>query len=235
MADHDDDLTRFEAEGAPPLLAAAAEGYLDRDGVRVWHASWGAGTPVVLLHGGLGHSGNWGHQVPALAAAGHRVIAVDSRGHGRSSANGAGRGVLSTHLYSDGNQHDCLYVDGGPSSTQTVGHLRMKGREVFRHAVVNLADVVREAMDKNDLTADDIDWFVPHQANKRIITQTARKLGLPMEKVVLTVERHGNTSAASVPLALDEAVRDGRIKQGDMVLLEAMGGGFTWGAALVRW
>lgn len=151
------------------------------------------------------------------------------------ATNGAGRGVLSTHLYSDGNQHDCLYVDGGPSSTQTVGHLRMKGREVFRHAVVNLADVVREAMDKNDLTADDIDWFVPHQANKRIITQTARKLGLPMEKVVLTVERHGNTSAASVPLALDEAVRDGRIKQGDMVLLEAMGGGFTWGAALVRW
>ena len=151
------------------------------------------------------------------------------------AGNGTSRGVLSTHLYSNGNHHDCLYVDGGPSSTQTVGHLRMKGREVFRHAVVNLADVVREAMDTHGLTSADIDWFVPHQANKRIIAQTAKKLDLSMDKVVLTVERHGNTSAASVPLALDEAIRDGRIKQGDMVLLEAMGGGFTWGAALVRW
>jgi 3-oxoacyl-[acyl-carrier-protein] synthase III len=144
-------------------------------------------------------------------------------------------GILSTHLHADGRQTDMLYVDGGPSSTMTTGHLRMKGKEVFRHAVVNLAAVVDEALAANGLSAEQIDWFVPHQANKRIIDHTAKKLGLPPEKVVLTVERHGNTSAASVPLALWEARADGRIKAGDLVLMEAMGGGFTWGAALVRW
>ncbi|MBX3454027.1 beta-ketoacyl-ACP synthase III [Ferrovibrio sp.] len=145
------------------------------------------------------------------------------------------RGVLSTHLHSDGRHHDYLYVDGGPSSTQTTGHLRMLGKEVFRHAVVNLADVVKETLAATGLSASDIDWLVPHQANKRIIDGTAKKLGMGTDKVVLTVERHGNTSAASVPLALAEAVNDGRIKPGDLVLLEAMGGGFTWGSALVRW
>ncbi|SOD94271.1 beta-ketoacyl-ACP synthase III [Caenispirillum bisanense] len=144
------------------------------------------------------------------------------------------RGILSTHLHSDGTQHDLLYVDGGPSSTQTVGHLRMTGREVFRHAVVNLAQVVKEAIEANGLTASDIDWLVPHQANKRIIDGTAKKLNVSAERVVVTVERHANTSAASIPLALNEAVKDGRIQPGQLVLLEAMGGGFTWGSALVR-
>ncbi|MZR31032.1 beta-ketoacyl-ACP synthase III [Sneathiella litorea] len=145
------------------------------------------------------------------------------------------RGILTSHLHSDGGKHDLLYVDGGPSSTQTTGYLRMEGREVFRHAVNNLASVVHEAMEATGLTTDDIDWLVPHQANKRIIDGTGRKLKLDPEKVVLTVDKHGNTSAASVPLALDEAVRDGRIKRGQLLLLEAMGGGFTWGSALVRW
>tara|TARA_R110002074_G_scaffold38995_4_gene105186 strand:+ start:254 stop:1225 length:972 start_codon:yes stop_codon:yes gene_type:complete len=145
------------------------------------------------------------------------------------------RGILTSHLHSDGDKHDLLYVDGGPSSTQTTGYLRMEGREVFRHAVNNLASVVHEAMEATGLTTDDIDWLIPHQANKRIIDGTGRKLKLDPEKVVLTVDKHGNTSAASVPLALDEAVRDGRIKRGDLLLLEAMGGGFTWGSALVRW
>ena len=144
-------------------------------------------------------------------------------------------GILSTHLHSDGRHEDKLYVDGGPSSTGTVGHVRMEGREVFKHAVTNLAEVVEEALSANGLTPEDIDWLVPHQANKRIIDATARKLDLPMEKVVLTVHKHANTSAASIPLALAEAVSDGRIKPGDLVLLEAMGGGLTWGAALVRW
>ena len=146
-----------------------------------------------------------------------------------------GRGVLSTHIYSDGSTSDLLYVDGGPSSTQTVGHVRMNGREVFRHAVTNLAEIVHESLEANGLAADDIDWLVPHQANKRILDSTAKKLGLPADKIVVTVERHANTSAASIPLALDEALKDGRIKTGDLVLLEAMGGGLTWGAGLVRW
>ena len=154
--------------------------------------------------------------------------AVDAR-HNR------GRGVLSTHIHSDGSTNDLLYVDGGPSSTQTVGHVRMNGREVFRHAVTNLAAIVEEALEANGLAASDIDWLVPHQANKRILDGTAKKLGVPMEKVVVTVDHHANTSAASIPLALDEAVRDGRIKTGDLVLVEAMGGGLTWGAGLVRW
>lgn len=144
-------------------------------------------------------------------------------------------GILSTHLHSDGKLRDLLYVDGGPGTNQQVGHLRMLGREVFRHAVTNLAAVVTEALEANGLSQDDIDWLVPHQANKRILDGTARKLGLPEERVVVTVDRHANTSAASVPLALDEAVRDGRIKEGDLVLMEAMGGGLTWGSALVRW
>jgi 3-oxoacyl-[acyl-carrier-protein] synthase-3 len=149
-------------------------------------------------------------------------------GHNRGS------GILSTHLHSDGATNDLLYVDGGPSSTQTVGHLRMNGREVFRHAVNNFTSVVEEALEANGLSADDIDWVVPHQANKRILDGTRRKLGLPANKIVITVDRHANTSAASIPLALDEAVSDGRIKKGELVLMLAMGGGLTWGAGLVR-
>lgn len=145
------------------------------------------------------------------------------------------RGVLTTHLHADGRYDDLLYVDGGPSSTQTAGYLRMEGREVFRHAVVNLSAAVEEALAATGFASDQIDWIIPHQANRRIIEATAKKLGFPIEKVVLTLERHGNTSAASVPLALAEAVADGRVKRGDLVLLEAMGGGFTWGSALVRW
>ena len=150
-------------------------------------------------------------------------------------AGTAQRGIMSTHLHADGRHHDMLYVDGGPSSTGTAGFLRMRGKEVFRHAVGNLASVVGEALEANDLDADAIDWLVPHQANQRIIDHTVKKLKLPSKKVVLTVARHGNTSAASVPLALNEAVSDGRIKQGDVILMEAMGGGFTWGAVLARW
>jgi len=156
-------------------------------------------------------------------------------GGGNGKGHNSGRGVLSTHIHSDGTHYDLLYVDGGPSTTQTVGHLRMNGREVFRHAVTNLASVVDEALDANGLQRADLDWLVPHQANKRIIDSTAKKLGMSMDHVVLTVEQHANTSAASIPLALDFAVKDGRIKRGDLVLLEAMGGGLTWGAGLVRW
>jgi 3-oxoacyl-[acyl-carrier-protein] synthase-3 len=145
------------------------------------------------------------------------------------------RGVLAHALHSDGRQHDILYVDGGPSSTRTTGFLRMEGKEVFKHAVVNMAAVVGEVLGKAGLAADDIDWLVPHQANKRIIDGTGRKLGLPPERVVLTVDKHANTSAASIPLALDTAVRDGRIKRGDLLLLEGIGGGLAWGASLVRW
>ncbi|MGJ4928109.1 beta-ketoacyl-ACP synthase III [Bradyrhizobium sp. HKCCYLS2038] len=145
------------------------------------------------------------------------------------------RGVLTTHLRSDGRHKAKLYVDGGPSSTQTVGHLRMEGREVFKHAVGMITDVIVDAFEATGQSAESIDWFVPHQANKRIIDASAHKLHIAPEKVVLTVDRHGNTSAASIPLALDVAVKDGRIKKGDVVLLEAMGGGFTWGSALVRW
>ena len=144
-------------------------------------------------------------------------------------------GVLSTHLYSDGRHHDALYVDGGPSSTGTVGHLRMEGREVFRHAVVRMAEAVDAALEANGLTPGDIDWLVPHQANLRIIEAMARRLNLPEDRVVVTVDRHANTSAASIPLALCEAVGDQRIRSGDLILMEAMGGGFTWGSALVRW
>ncbi len=159
------------------------------------------------------------------------VVLRAAEGNGEA----ADRGVISTHLHSDGRHHDLLYVDGGPSSTRTVGHLKMVGREVFRHAVTNLASVVGEALDANGLRAQDIDWVVPHQANLRILNSTASKLGLPMEKFVLTLDRHANTSAASIPLALAEAAEDGRIKRGDLCLLEAMGGGFTWAASLLRW
>ena len=145
------------------------------------------------------------------------------------------RGILSTHLFSDGRHHDALYVDGGPSSTMTTGHLRMEGREVFRQAVVKLAEAVDAAIAANGITGSDIDWLVPHQANRRIIDGMGHRLGLPPEKVVLTIDRHANTSAASIPLALAEAAGDGRIQAGHLVLLEAMGGGFTWGSALVRW
>ncbi len=145
-----------------------------------------------------------------------------------------GPGILATRLHAEGAHKDLLYVDGGPSTTGEVGKLRMKGREVFRHAVVNLAEVLNEVLDEVGMTGADIDWVVPHQANARILDATARKLGLPAEKVIVTVDRHANTSAASVPLALDVAVRDGRIKRGDMVMFEAMGGGFTWGASLAR-
>ncbi len=147
----------------------------------------------------------------------------------------ADRGVLAASLRSDGAHKDKLYVDGGPSTTGTVGHLRMEGREVFKHAVGMITDVIEATFAAAGITAGDLDWFVPHQANKRIIDASARKLGIAEEKVVITVDRHGNTSAASVPLALAVAVKDGRIKKGDLVLLEAMGGGFTWGAVLLRW
>jgi len=145
------------------------------------------------------------------------------------------RGLLTSHLRSDGRHKLKLYVDGGPASTQTVGHVRMEGRDVFKHAVANITDVIEDAFRATGYTAKDIDWFVPHQANKRIIDGSAHKLGIDPAKVVSTVGLHGNTSAASIPLALSVAVADGRIKRGDLVLLEAMGGGFTWGSALVRW
>ena len=152
----------------------------------------------------------------------------------RESDDATGRGILASKLHADGRHNGLLYVDGGPSTTGTVGKLRMKGREVFRHAVVNLASVMEEGLALAGLTSDAVDWVVPHQANARILDATARKLGLPAAKVVVTVDQHANTSAASVPLALDVAVRDGRIREGQIVVLEAMGGGFTWGAAVVR-
>ncbi len=156
-----------------------------------------------------------------------------------TSEDGAGtnadRGILAAKLRSDGRMHDALYVDGGPGSTQSTGHVRMQGREVFRHAVTNLADIITEVLDETGMSVSDVDWIVPHQANKRILDGTAKRLGLDPAKVIVTVDRHANTSAASVPLALAEAVGDGRIKQGDLVIMEAMGGGFTWGACLTRW
>ena len=147
----------------------------------------------------------------------------------------ADRGVLLTRIHADGRYADELYVDGGPSSTQTVGHLRMNGREVFRHAVTNISGVIQETLVDMGMTADEIDWFVPHQANERILDGTAKKIGIPPHKIVVTVDRHANTSAASIPLALNTALEDGRIKEGNLVLMEAMGGGFTWGAVLARW
>ena len=159
------------------------------------------------------------------------VVLEASEGKGLSND----RGILTSHLRSDGSHRDKLYVDGGPSTTGTVGHLRMQGREVFKHAVAMITDVIEDAFDSTGLTSDDIDWFIPHQANRRIIEASAKKLGISSNKVVMTIHDHGNTSAASIPLALDAAHRDGRIKRGDLILFEAMGGGFTWGAVLVRW
>lgn len=154
---------------------------------------------------------------------------------GEGQGTTADRGVLTSHLRSDGAHRDKLYVDGGPSSTQTVGHLRMQGKEVFRHAVSMITDVVEAAFEATGTNAEALDWFVPHQANRRIIDASAKKLGIDPEKIVVTLEDHGNTSAASIPLALDQAVRDGRVRRGDLIMLEAMGGGFTWGASLLRW
>ena len=159
------------------------------------------------------------------------VVLTAGEGEGRA----ADRGVLSTHVYSDGRHHDALYVDGGPSSTRTTGLLRMAGREVYRHAVVRMSEAVDAALAANGLKPEDIDWLVPHQANLRIIESMAQRLDLPEERVVVTVDRHANTSAASIPLALAEAASDGRIQPGHLVLVEAMGGGFTWGSALIRW
>jgi 3-oxoacyl-[acyl-carrier-protein] synthase-3 len=163
------------------------------------------------------------------------VLFGDGAGALVLSAADGDSGILASKLHADGRHNDLLFVDGGPSTTGTVGKLRMKGREVFRHAVVNLAGVLGEVLEAAGLTAADVDWVVPHQANARILDATAKKLGLPAEKVVVTVHEHANTSAASVPLALDTAVRDGRIQRGDIVVLEAMGGGFTWGAAALRY
>ena len=163
------------------------------------------------------------------------VLFGDGAGALVLSAEEGESGILSTKLHADGRHNDLLFVDGGPSTTGTVGKLRMRGREVFRHAVVNLASVMSEVLEGAGLNSDDVDWVVPHQANARILEATARKLGLPAEKVVVTVDRHANTSAASVPLAFDTAVKDGRIKRGDVIVLEAMGGGFTWGAAALRY
>ena len=159
--------------------------------------------------------------------------AVLSAGEGKGT--NADRGILNTRIFSDGRLHDLLYTDGGVSSTRSAGHLRMQGKEVFKHAVTNIASAIQQSTQAAGLTPHDIDWFVPHQANQRILDGTARKVGIPAERVISTIAEHGNTSAASVPLALNTAVQDGRIKRGDLVLMEAMGGGFTWGAALVRW
>ncbi len=163
--------------------------------------------------------------------AGAVIVEADDQAKGTKED----RGIISTHLHSEGAQRGLLYVDGGPATTQTVGHVRMNGKEVFRHAVTRMGEVVVEALQANGLQAADIKWLVPHQANKRIIDATVEKLNLAPEKVVLTVAHHGNTSAASIPLALNTAVEDGRIQKGDLILMEAMGGGLTWGAALVRW
>jgi 3-oxoacyl-[acyl-carrier-protein] synthase-3 len=154
---------------------------------------------------------------------------------GEGRGDPSDRGVFNTKLYSDGRLHDLLYVDGGPSTTGTTGHLRMLGKEVFKHAVINIADSIEAAVRDSGVAISDVDWFVPHQANQRILDATARRLKVPLERFISTIEDHGNTSAASVPLALDVAVQDGRIKRGELVLLEAMGGGLTWGAALLRW
>jgi 3-oxoacyl-[acyl-carrier-protein] synthase-3 len=163
--------------------------------------------------------------------AGAVILQADDTGKGTK----ADRGILSTHLHSEGAMRDMLYVDGGVSSTGTVGHVKMNGKEVFRHAVTRMSQAISEAMQANNITSEEIDWLVPHQANRRIIEATAEKLSLPPEKVVLSVQDHGNTSAASIPLALNQAVSDGRIQKGQLILMEAMGGGFTWGATLLRW
>ena len=152
-----------------------------------------------------------------------------------SSKEGTERGILSNHLHSDGRYADLLYVDGGPSTSSNVGFLKMDGQGVFKHAVKNLSAVIEEALEYNNLSVDDIDWFIPHQANIRILESVAKKVGLSQDKIIITVQKHANTSAASIPLALFDAVQDDKIKKGDLVLLEAMGGGFSWGSTLIRW
>jgi 3-oxoacyl-[acyl-carrier-protein] synthase-3 len=176
---------------------------------------------------------DWGDRTTCvLFGDGAGAVVVEGRPQPGTPAD---RGILTAHLRSDGRYRSKLYVDGGPSTTGTVGHLRMEGRAVFKHAVAMISDVIEDAFEATGYGAQDIDWFVPHQANKRIIDDSAHKLGIPSEKVILTVEKHGNTSAASIPLALSVGIADGRIKRGNLVLLEAMGGGFTWGATLLRW
>jgi len=192
-----------------------------------------AGTVLVLGAETFSRILDW-HDRGTCVLFGDGAGAVVLRG-GETAGGTDDRGILSTHIYSDGRHHDALYVDGGPSSTKTTGHLRMDGREVFRHAVVRMAEAIDAALSANGLTPGDIDWLVPHQANARIIDAMAKRLNLPADRVVLTVDRHANTSAASIPLALAEATEDGRIQPGDLVLIEAMGGGFTWGSALIRW
>ena len=176
---------------------------------------------------------DWNDRTTAVLFGDGAGALVVTAGEGQGTAKD--RGILSTHLFADGRHHDLLYVDGGPSKTKTTGFLRMEGREVFRHGVTNMADAIEVALRATSLTASDIDWFVPHQANQRILDATARKVGVHPSRVVSTVANHANTSAASVPLALAVAVNDGRIKRDNLVLLEAMGGGFTWGSALIRW
>lgn len=176
---------------------------------------------------------DWNDRTTAVLFGDGAGALVLTAGQGNGTAKD--RGVLSTHLFSDGRHHDLLYVDGGPSKTMTTGFLRMEGREVFRHGVANMSDAIETALRANGLTASDIDWFVPHQANQRILDATARKVGVHPSRVVSTVAHHANTSAASVPLALVAAVNDGRIKRDQLLLLEAMGGGFTWGSSLIRW
>ena len=176
---------------------------------------------------------DWNDRTTAVLFGDGAGALVLTAGQGNGTAQD--RGVLSTHLFSDGRHHDLLYVDGGPSKTMTTGYLRMEGREVFRHGVANMSDAIETALRANGLTASDIDWFVPHQANQRILDATARKVGVHPSRVVSTVAHHANTSAASVPLALVAAVNDGRIKREHLLVLEAMGGGFTWGSSLIRW
>lgn len=191
-------------------------------------------TALVIGADTLSRLLNWKDRSTAVLfgdGAGAVVVQADES----NGDNDYKKGILSTHIHSDGSLEELLYCDGGPSTTQTSGFITMAGKEVFRHAVTNLASVVTEALTANNLKESDIDWLVPHQANKRIIDSTVKKLNMPTDKVVLTVQDHANTSAASIPLALAQAVNDGRIKKGDLLLMEAMGGGLTWGSALVRW
>ncbi len=192
-----------------------------------------AGTALVIGAETFSRILDWNDRGTCVLFGDGAGAVVVKAGEGQGTA--ADRGILASTLHSDGRHHDLLYVDGGPSSTRTTGYLRMQGREVFKHAVTNLAAVVGESLQLAGLAPQDVDWLVPHQANKRIIDGTGRKLGLPGDKVVVTVDRHANTSAASIPLALDVAISDGRIQRGHVVLLEAMGGGLTWGANVIRW
>ncbi|TWT09705.1 beta-ketoacyl-ACP synthase III [Reyranella sp. CPCC 100927] len=192
-----------------------------------------AGTALVIGAETFSRILDWNDRGTCVLFGDGAGAVVVKAGEGQGTA--ADRGILASTLHSDGRHHDLLYVDGGPSSTRTTGYLRMQGREVFKHAVTNLAAVVGESLQLAGLAPQDVDWLVPHQANKRIIDGTGRKLGLSGDKVVVTVDRHANTSAASIPLALDVAISDGRIQRGHVVLLEAMGGGLTWGANVIRW